>query len=183
MMKSKEKGLADEKGMTRRRVLKVACCATAAASVVALSDRADAAISDVKTYPQVRIANLKDMPPGKTKEFDYPLIGRKNILINVGCSVEGGIGPNRGIVAYSKFCTHLGCSLEFNKDNGMLVCECHQGTYDPKQSGKVVEGPPPNNLPMINLEIDNKTGDIYAVGVAGLIYGMRNNLLDGEVVR
>jgi hypothetical protein len=35
---------------------------------------------------------------------------------------------------------------------------------------------------MISLEID-KNGDIYAAGVAGLIYGLRNNLLDGEEVK
>jgi hypothetical protein len=36
---------------------------------------------------------------------------------------------------------------------------------------------------MVSLEIDESTGDIYAVGVAGLIDGLRNNLQDGEEVR
>lgn len=185
MVEVKEREVQDEKGITRRDILKTLGLAGAVAtiSVVALNDKTNAALSDAKTYPQVKIANLNELSIGKTKKFDYPLVGRKNILINLGCSVEGGIGPHKSIVAYSLFCTHLGCSVELDKESGMLVCECHQGIYDPKRSGKVVEGPPPNNLPMVNLEIDIKTGDIYAVGVAGLIYGLRNNLLDGEEVR
>jgi len=66
-----------------------------------------------------------------------------------------------------------------DKESGMLVCECHQSVYDPKQSGKVIEGPAPNSLPMVALEAD-KNGDIYAVGVAGLIYGLRKQSFGRE---
>jgi len=141
------------------------------------------AMASEGVYPQVRIANLRDLSPGKVIKFDYPLIGRKSLLMDLGCRVEGGVGPNRSIVAYSMFCTHLGCSVELNPDRGLLVCECHQSEFDPRRSGWVVQGPAPTHLPMVNLEVDNATGDIYAISVSGLIYGMRNNLLDGEEVR
>ncbi len=178
-----KKDVQDDEGMTRRKILKAACCAgaVAAVSAVALNSKANAALSD-KAYPQVKITNIKNLPAGKSVKFDYPLVGRKNILVNLGCNVEEGVGPGNSIVAYSTFCTHLGCGVDLDKDSGMLVCECHQTVYDPKKSGFVVEGPAPNSLPMISLDID-KNGDIYAVGVAGLIYGLRNNLLDGEVVK
>ncbi len=180
-MHEAKKEVPEDEGMTRRKILKAACCAgaVAAVSMTALKSRADAAS---ETYPQVKVGNIKNLPAGKTLKFDYPIVGRKNILVNLGCSVEGGVGPGNSIVAYSTFCTHLGCSVDLDKDSGMLVCECHQTVYDPKKSGFVVEGPAPNSLPMISLDID-KNGDIYAVGVAGLIYGLRNNLLDGEVVK
>ncbi|MBI5410110.1 MAG: arsenate reductase (azurin) small subunit [Nitrospirae bacterium] len=167
--------------VSRRSVLKTVGLAGAAAAVslTVLKGKADA-VSE--TYPQVKIGNIKNLPAGKTLKFDYPLVGRKNILVNFGCSVEGGVGADKGIVAYSSFCTHLGCSVDIDKESGMLICECHQSVYDPKQSGKVLEGPAPNSLPMLSLEVD-KNGDIYAVGAAGLIYGMRNNLLDGEEVK
>ncbi len=176
-----EKKLQDEEEVTRRSLLRTACIAGAGAAVLisGLKGRANASGG---TYPQVRISNVKDVKPGNAVKFDYPLVGRKNILVNLGCSVEGGVGQDSGIVAYSMFCTHLGCGVDIDKDSGMLICECHQSVYDPKQSGKVVEGPAPNSLPMVALEVD-KNGDIYAVGVAGLIYGLRNNLLDGEEVR
>ncbi|NOZ69065.1 MAG: arsenate reductase (azurin) small subunit [Deferribacteres bacterium] len=168
--------------MSRRRLLKAAGCAGAAALLAGgLASKAEAGLSGAKTYPQVKVANMRDLRTGRPVKFDYPLVGRKNI--HLGCSVEGGVGPNRSIVAYSMFCSHLGCSVEMQWESGMLVCECHQSVYDPGQSGRVMEGPAPTSLPMVNLDIDASTGDIYAVGVAGLIYGLRNNLLDGEEVR
>lgn len=161
--------------------MKTAGIAAAGAAVLISGLKGKARASN-GTYPQVKVSNIKDLKPGKAVKFDYPLVGRKNILIDLGCAVEGGAGANKSVVAYSSFCTHLGCGVDMDKESGMLVCECHQSVYDPKQSGKVVEGPAPNSLPMLALEVD-KNGDIYAVGVAGLIYGLRNNLLDGEEVK
>ena len=181
MSEAKEKQAANEKCMSRRKLLKTAGCAGAAALVIGgLANKADASSSGV--YPQVKIANVNGIQEGKPVKFDYPLEGRKNILIDCGCAVEGGIGPNKSIVAYSMFCTHIGCSVDLDTESEMLVCECHQSVYNPKQSGRVVEGPAPSSLPMVSLNVDG-SGDIYATGVAGLIYGLRNNLLDGEEVR
>jgi len=182
MSKTKEEQTSDEKCLSRRNLLKTAGCAGAAALFLGgLATKVDAATG--KTYPQVKIANLRSIQEGNPVHFDYPLIGRKSLLVDCGCNVEGGVGPNKSIVAYSMFCTHLGCGVELDRNTGMLMCECHQTVYNPKQSGQVVEGPAPSNLPMISLEIDKATGDVYATGVAGLIYGLRNNLLDGEEVK
>lgn len=179
-MKVKEKEVSEEEGVTRRNLLKTAGCAGAVALVFGgLTGKANASGGN---YPRVKVANTKDLQAGKTLKFDYPLVGRKSIIMNLGCTVEGGAGADKSIVAYSMFCTHLGCGVDMDKKSGMLVCECHQSVYDPKLSGKVVEGPAPSSLPMVLLEID-KNGDIYAEGVAGLIYGLRNNLLDGEEVK
>lgn len=184
MSEAKETNTLKEESMSRRGLLKTAGYASAAAFLVSgLRSKADAAVPGGKTYPQVRIANIRDIQGGRTLKFDYPLVGRKNLLIDCGCPVEGGIGPDKSIVGYSMFCSHLGCSVELEAKTDMLVCECHQTIYDPKKSGRVVEGPAPSNLPMVTLDIDNSTGDIYATGVAGLIYGLRNNLLDGKEVR
>jgi arsenite oxidase small subunit len=170
-----------EEEVTRRSLLKTACIAGASAAVL-ISGLKGTADASKGTYPQVKVSNVKDLKPGKAVKFDYPLVGRKNILVDLGCAVEGGVGANKSVVAYSSFCTHLGCGVDMDKQSGMLVCECHQSVYDPKQSGRVIEGPAPCSLPMVQLDVD-KNGDIYAVGVAGLIYGLRNNLLDGEGVK
>ncbi len=184
MSEDREKELSEKKSISRRKLLKTAGCAGAAvvALTSGLSGKAGAALSS-GTYPQTKIANLRDLQVGRSIKFDYPLVGRKNLLVDLGCVVEGGAGPRKSVVAYSTFCSHLGCAVEMEQESGMLVCECHQTIYDPKRSGRVIEGPAPSNLPMVTLDIDNSTGDIYATGVAGLIYGLRNNLLDGEEVR
>ncbi len=186
MSEIKEKESSQETSISRRRLLKTIGGAGAGAAAVllmgGLNDKAFAAFSK-GVYPQVKVANLRDIQAGRPIKFDYPLIGRKNILMDQGCVVEGGVGPNKSIVAYSMFCSHLGCGVDLEWETGMLVCECHQTVYDPKQSGRVIEGPAPTNLPKVFLDIDKTTGDIYAVGVAGLIYGLRNNLLDGQEVK
>lgn len=181
MSEVKDKQDANEECISRRGLLKTAGYAGAAALVVGgLANKASA--SKGGTYPQVKVANIKDLGKNTPVKFDYPLVGRKSLLIDCGCAVEGGVGPEKSIVAYSMFCSHLGCSVEMDAKTDMLVCECHQTVYDPKGSGQVIEGPAPSNLPMISLDIDD-SGDIYAVGVAGLIYGLRNNLLDGTEVK
>lgn len=180
MSEVKENQASEEKCVSRRNLLKTAGLAGAAAMVFGLATKTDAATG--KTYPQVKVINLRDIKEGQPVKFDYPLIGRKSLLVDCGCAVEGGIGPNKSIVAYSMFCTHLGCGVEYNTRTEKLVCECHQSTYDPRESGRIIEGPAPSSLPMVNLDIDKATGDVYAIGVSGLIYGLRNNLLDGEEV-
>ena len=181
MSEVKEEQSSNEESISRRKLLKTVGCAGAAALVIGgLANKASASSNGI--YPQVKVANMRDLQSGRTVKFDYPLVGRKNIVMDMGCNVEGGVGPNKSIVAYSMFCSHLGCGVDMDWEKGKMICECHQTVYDPKCSGRVVEGPAPSSLPMVSLNIDSSTGDIYAIGVAGLIYGLRNNLLDGEEV-
>ena len=68
----------------------------------------------------------------------------------------------RGIVAFSKICTHAGCAIalyraplfEPTDPRPALVCPCHYSTFDPADGGKVIFGPAGRKLPMLPLEID-----------------------------
>lgn len=46
--------------------------------------------------------------------------------------------------AFDGTCTHLDCTVQFNKDIGMIWCACHNGKYD--LTGRNVAGPPPRPL-------------------------------------
>lgn len=46
--------------------------------------------------------------------------------------------------AFSATCTHLDCTVQYNKDIGMIWCACHNGKYD--LTGRNVAGPPPRPL-------------------------------------
>jgi Rieske Fe-S protein len=46
--------------------------------------------------------------------------------------------------AFSAVCTHLDCTVQFNKDIGMIWCACHNGKYD--LTGRNEAGPPPRPL-------------------------------------
>jgi ubiquinol-cytochrome c reductase iron-sulfur subunit len=70
-------------------------------------------------------------------------------------------GAIDGWVAYSKICTHAGCSVGLlGVDNRppntlrQLVCPCHQSVFDPVDAAKPLGGPAPRPLPQLPLEID-----------------------------
>jgi Rieske Fe-S protein len=59
-----------------------------------------------------------------------------------------------GVVAYTAICTHTGCEVgDWLADEQLLSCPCHFSTFDPRDGGKVVEGPAPRMLPALPLKI------------------------------
>jgi ubiquinol-cytochrome c reductase iron-sulfur subunit len=77
----------------------------------------------------------------------------------------------RGIVAYSKICTHAGCAVALYRKPRFapaepapaLVCPCHYSTFDPADGGKVTFGPAGRALPQLPLTVD-AAGDLRAAG-------------------
>jgi rieske iron-sulfur protein len=59
-----------------------------------------------------------------------------------------------GVVAYTSICTHTGCDVEeWRADEQHLECECHFSVFDPRDGGKVVDGPAPRGLPALPLKV------------------------------
>ena len=58
-----------------------------------------------------------------------------------GILVEASAGQ---YLAYSASCTHLGCTVQFDRPSKRIWCACHNGWYD--LDGKNVAGPPPRPL-------------------------------------
>lgn len=98
-------------------------------------------------YPLVRF--LK--PPGseaegrKTtiKREEIPVGSAKDIVINNIPAIVINV-PDKGLIALSKVCTHLGCLVEYDKVKKRLLCPCHAGVYN--LEGNVLSGPPPKPL-------------------------------------
>ncbi len=61
------------------------------------------------------------------------------------------------LIALTATCTHLRCVLQWNKEQGRLVCPCHAGAFD--LNGNVVDGPPPR--PLRSLPINTRGDTIY----------------------
>jgi ubiquinol-cytochrome c reductase iron-sulfur subunit len=79
-------------------------------------------------------------------------------------------GAVLGWVAYSKICTHAGCSVGlFGIDNRepdtlrQLVCPCHQSVFDPVDGARPVGGPATRSLPQLRLAVDGQ-GFLVAEG-------------------
>ena len=68
------------------------------------------------------------------------------------------------IVAYSKLCTHTGCPVGlYQAQSGLLLCPCHQSTFDALDGAEVVFGPAARPLPQLPLGLDGE-GYIIATG-------------------
>jgi ubiquinol-cytochrome c reductase iron-sulfur subunit len=60
-----------------------------------------------------------------------------------------------GIVAYSKLCTHVGCPVGlYQAEEALLLCPCHQSTFDVLDGARPVFGPATRSLPQLPIEID-----------------------------
>ena len=59
-----------------------------------------------------------------------------------------------GVVAYTTICPHTGCDVDgWQSGEQLLACPCHDSIFDPKDGGRVVDGPAPRVLPALPLAI------------------------------
>ena len=90
-------------------------------------------------------------------------------------TIDGG--SLQGWVAYSKICTHAGCSVGlFGVDNRppdtlrQLVCPCHQSVFDPLDGAEPHGGPATRSLPQLPLDVDGQ-GYLIAKGPFDRVVG------------
>ena len=149
----------------------------AAAAGVSLSGGAAKAVEHVQAgYPVLDVAAAGELDVGSETLFEYPDPDSPAILLRLREAVEGGVGPEGDIVAYSLLCTHKGCPVTFNAEREMLVCPCHWSSFDPAKSGRIIIGQASQPLPRIELKVTD-AGMVQAFGVDGLIYGRHTNIL------
>jgi cytochrome b6-f complex iron-sulfur subunit len=96
---------------------------------------AEASVKDIE------LPGLDKLPLGTAMMFRFA--GKPGLLIHH----EDGEW-----VAFSAVCTHLACTVEFQKAQKRIHCACHGGTYDMK-TGKNIAGPPPRPLTKYNVEV------------------------------
>ena len=59
----------------------------------------------------------------------------------------------KGVFAYTRTCTHQGCTVEYSPSYKKLICPCHGATFDPLDGAKVVVGPANMPLPKVKVAI------------------------------
>ena len=102
--------------------------------------------------PPMRIEGAEALMPGSSLLFSYPGINDPAILVRA---------RDGDFHAYCQKCSHLGCSVYFDRNLDRLECPCHKGAYDVK-SGFVLAGPPKRPLDEIMLQV--RGGQVWAVG-------------------
>jgi cytochrome b6-f complex iron-sulfur subunit len=105
-------------------------------------------------YPLVRFllpvesaARFKSL---KVPESQVPLGGFKDLLIG-GTPAIIVHTKEKGFVALSRVCTHLGCLVKYHPEKQEFICPCHAGTFD--LDGNVISGPPPRPLPKYSVKV------------------------------
>lgn len=106
-----------------------------------------------KQYPKHEISKLEKISVGEAVKFAFPAEHDSALLIRLS---------DTKFVAYQNACTHLRCPVYWVKEEGEMICPCHEGKFD-VHTGSPTAGPPRRPLPEIELKVEN--GTIYAVGV------------------
>jgi arsenite oxidase small subunit len=169
--------------MERRTFLKLAAAAGGAITIAALLSTLKAGTfvpppTTTAAWPTVTVTNINKLTNLAPVVFYYPLTSTPNYLVKLGVAATGGIGPENDIVAFSAICQHLGCEYGFVAPGGsppcnaaykatmpMGYCCCHGSQYDFVHGAKVIGGPAPRPVPMVQLQLNSATGDISAVGL------------------
>jgi len=58
------------------------------------------------------------------------------------------------VKAMTSSCSHLGCSVLFNREKQQFLCPCHGGVFG--LDGNVVAGPAPRPLTQLSAKVDNR---------------------------
>lgn len=152
--------------------------AGAAAASVLPAGPAQAQARAMVDYPSTRLANLADLKVDEPMDIAYPDADSPGVLLKLGTPVEGGVGPDGDIVAFSVLCPHKGYNMSYHAADKTLNCPGHFSRFDCEKGGQQVWGHATQNLPQFALRVDDK-GDIHAEGADELIYGRLSNVLQG----
>ena len=55
--------------------------------------------------------------------------------------------------AFSARCTHLNCTVQYDSEQRLIICACHNGQFD--LNGKNIAGPPPKPLLTYSVNVRN----------------------------
>jgi thiosulfate dehydrogenase [quinone] large subunit len=124
----------------RREVIRILGIAAASVAAVFVGKRFETSNPTPETG--TALAKVADFPIGSTKEF-VAADGSPAVLFRT----------KTGVFAYSRVCTHQGCSVAYDSNSNLLICPCHGAQFDPTKDGAAVAGPVKIPLPKIKVEI------------------------------
>jgi Rieske Fe-S protein len=94
----------------------------------------------------LKIGSLDSIPPGQSmlvRHGDRPVFVVRT--------------RDDSLIGLSAVCTHFNCVLEWDAEEGILLCPCHDGSFD--INGNVLGGPPPRPLERYRVEV--RLGEVF----------------------
>jgi ubiquinol-cytochrome c reductase iron-sulfur subunit len=112
---------------------------------------------------------LTAFPEDHTDAADAPTLLIRPSRSRTGDGAAGAQSSDRTsgaseLLAFSKLCTHLGCPVGlYQAPEHLLLCPCHQSTFDVLDDARPVFGPATRALPSLPIRID-EDGFVVATG-------------------
>ncbi len=91
----------------------------------------------------VAAAKIDELTSNSAKIFRFG--NRPGILIHT---------PQGQLKAFSAVCTHLNCTVQYDTQDSIIWCACHNGKFD--LNGQVISGPPPKPLDAYHVNISGE---------------------------
>ena len=106
----------------------------------------------------LQVARIADVAKGGALPFTVPFdapaslpAGDPAVIVRLASG---------SFVAYDAVCTHEGCTVEWDGQDGVLLCPCHGAVFDVEHDGRVLAGPTRRALPSLPLVVDEASGTI-----------------------
>lgn len=138
---------------------------------------AESAAKTRLNYPDVVAGSVLRLRESGSLAFTYPDKKSPCLLIKMKEPCDRGIGPEQDIVAFSILCSHQGCPVAYDARTQVFRCPCHFSQFDGERDGQMICGQATRKLARIELRWDEKSDNIIATGVDGLIYGRQANVI------
>ena len=101
------------------------------------------------------VAKVSQLASGRAVTFNDPITGDPGVIIKL---------RDGRFVAYDTVCTHAGCTVEYDRGSGFLLCPCHGAAFDPSNKAEAIAGPTNRALASIPIHIDTASGRITLKG-------------------
>ena len=129
----------------------------------------------------LRVADLNQLS-GEWADVAFSYGGRPCVLLRVPKATLGSLEVGgQHYAAFSRICTHLGCTVNLVRDtevlafsfnyrdpdpasqHPMLGCPCHFSVFDPLRSGEAVFGKA--HLPLPRVRLERRGNELWATGI------------------